>query len=81
MGVMQAARPPEAGLVLGPGSETLAYSVADAAAVSSVSPTLIKQQIAAGKLRARKAGRRTLILRAELERWLAALPAHGKGSS
>lgn len=36
MGVMQAARPPEGALVLGPGPETLAYSVASAATVAAI---------------------------------------------
>lgn len=54
-------------------AEQLAYSIKAAAIVTSVSTTTIKQEIASGRLRARKAGRRTLVVREELERWLRAL--------
>lgn len=59
--------------------EQLAYSINDAAIVTSVSTTTIKQEIARGRLRARKAGRRTLVVREELERWLRTLPLVKQG--
>ena len=55
--------------------EPLAYSIGGAATATSLSPTYIKQAISGGRLRARKAGRRTVITRVDLERWLDALPA------
>lgn len=55
--------------------EPLADSVADAAKRMGVSRATAYNQIKAGLLTARKAGRRTLIERSEQARWLAALPA------
>lgn len=54
--------------------EALAFSVETAARAVSVSETTIKQEIAAGRLAIRKIGRRTVIRRVDLERWLDARP-------
>jgi excisionase family DNA binding protein len=47
----------------------LAYSIAEAAAVSGIGRTLLYAEIAAGRLLAVKAGRRTLIPRDALNRF------------
>ncbi len=54
--------------------KVLSYSVADAVKASGVGRSFLYEQIRAGKLKARKLGRRTLILAADLQSWLAALP-------
>lgn len=50
----------------------LAYTLRDAAQMTSLSERFLSKQIAAGRLQAQRVGRRVLILRAELERWLKA---------
>jgi excisionase family DNA binding protein len=55
-------------------SEKIAYSVAEAAVHADVCRDYIYTAIRNGSLRARKAGRRTLILRADLETFLEELP-------
>lgn len=57
------------------GSEKLAFSVAEAAVHSDVCRDYIYTAIRVGSLRARKAGRRTLILRADLQAFLEELPS------
>ena len=54
--------------------DPLAYSVASAARAVDVSETTVKQEIAAGRLPIRKLGRRTVIRRDDLLRWLDGLP-------
>ena len=54
--------------------ESLALSVDEACAVAGVGRTFLYGEIDAGRLIARKARRRTIILRGELESWLSALP-------
>ena len=54
--------------------ERLAYSPAEAAEVIGISRAGVYNELAAGRLRARKLGGRTLILAAELEDYVAALP-------
>ena len=49
-------------------------SIAEACAVAGIGRTKIYEAIAAGSLRARKCGSRTLILRDELRAFLASLP-------
>ena len=58
--------------------DALAYTTAQAAAVTGRSHTRIKKAIREKELTARKDGRATLIERAELQRWLAALPTIGR---
>ena len=55
-------------------NEKLSYGVADVVKASGASRSLIYEQIRAGKLKAHKLGRRTLILAADVQSWLAALP-------
>ena len=55
-------------------SEPLADDVAATAARLSASIAQIYKEIGAGRLTARKMGRRTLIERTEQARWLSALP-------
>jgi hypothetical protein len=52
----------------------LAFSIEEAVAASGVGRTLIFEEIKAGRLVARKCGRRTLILKHDLALWLDALP-------
>ena len=51
----------------------LAYSIREAASTSGIGRTTIYNEIAAGRLRAVKRGRRTLILADDLKAWVAAL--------
>lgn len=55
----------------------LAYRIDDACSIAGVGRTLLYAAIRDGKLKAKKMGRRTLILRTSLEAWLAALPSVG----
>lgn len=54
--------------------ERLADTPAATAARLGISRAELYKQFASGAIRARKLGRRTLVERAEQERWLAALP-------
>lgn len=54
--------------------EPLADTVAIAATRLGICRAELYKQLAAGAIRARKMGRRTLIERVEQDRWLAALP-------
>jgi excisionase family DNA binding protein len=51
----------------------LSYSIPDAVAASGIGRTTICGEIAAGRLRAVKRGRRTLILAQDLKAWVAEL--------
>jgi hypothetical protein len=51
----------------------IAYSIPEFLAACSLGRTFVYQEISAGRLRARKAGRRTLIDVAEARRWFASL--------
>ena len=53
---------------------TLALGIIEAARAAGVGRSTVFDEINAGRLKARKAGRRTLILREDLQAWLAALP-------
>lgn len=57
--------------------EPLADSIDDAAERLGVSRVYLYRQAAAGKIAVRKAGRRTLVERAEQSRWLTSLPLKG----
>jgi excisionase family DNA binding protein len=52
----------------------LAYSISEACALARVGRTTMYDTIRCGELRARKRGRRTLILADDLRQWLEALP-------
>ncbi|MFM5924583.1 MAG: helix-turn-helix domain-containing protein [Novosphingobium sp.] len=54
--------------------EPLADTIKVAAARLGICRAQIYNEIAAGRIMARKAGRRTLIERTEQERWLTSLP-------
>jgi excisionase family DNA binding protein len=59
------------GLVLAQASgERLAYSIDEIATMLGVSPELTRKEIARGRLRASKLGRRVVISRAEATRYL-----------
>ena len=49
-------------------------SIQDVCTYTGLSRTLIAGKIKAGSLPARKAGRRTLVMRSDLTRWLLSLP-------
>jgi hypothetical protein len=51
-----------------------AFSVNAFCRWASVGRTLVYAEMKTGQLAARKLGRKTIILRSEAERWLAALP-------
>ena len=55
-------------------AEKLAFSIPDVVHSSGLCRTLIYAEIRAGRLRARKCGRRTIILRHDLEAFLQGLP-------
>ena len=54
--------------------EREALSISEACAVAGIGRTKIYQAITDGSLKARKCGKRTLILRDELRHFLASLP-------
>ena len=53
----------------------LGLTVPEAAKVAGVGRSTVYEELASGRLKARKLGRRTIILEADLRDWLAALPA------
>ncbi len=52
----------------------LAYTIAEACAAARAGRTAIYEAIAEGELKARKRGRKTLILAKDLRRWVEGLP-------
>jgi hypothetical protein len=57
-----------------PPADVLAHSTHQAAKISGICRSLLYREIRAGRLIARKHGRRTIILDDDLRAWLAALP-------
>ena len=58
-----------------------AFSIAEATRIAGIGRNTIYDALADGRLRARKIGRRTLILRADLRDFLAGLPAYRSEAS
>lgn len=58
----------------------LGFSVQQAAKSAGVGRTTIYEELARGRLRAKKVGRRTLILASDLEAWLQCLPSAGRST-
>lgn len=56
-------------------SDVLAHTIADAAKVSGIGRSSLYEAIGAGKIEARKAGGRTLILAESLRSFISGLPA------
>ncbi len=56
----------------------VAYTVNEFCAVYGVGRSLCYDEMSSGRLPARKAGRRTLILKADADAWLVALPSRGE---
>lgn len=54
--------------------EPLAYAFKDLPRIVGIGRSKLYQDVAAGKLTLKKHGRRSLVTRAELERYVAALP-------
>ncbi|WP_395820341.1 DNA-binding protein [Devosia sp.] len=55
-------------------NNSLALSVSDFCAYYGIGKTLAYEEIATGRLRAKKVGKRTIILAADAARWAASLP-------
>lgn len=58
-----------------PGRAQGALSILDFCRWAAIGRTAAYEELKAGRLRARKCGRRTIIPMTEAERWLSALPA------
>jgi hypothetical protein len=56
-------------------AEKLAYSIPELAAAAATSRAVLYEQIAAGALKTKKIGARTIVTADEAKRWLASLPA------
>jgi excisionase family DNA binding protein len=56
-------------------SNKLAYTITEAVQLSGIGRTKLYEALTSGKLKAVKAGRRTLIFPDDLRQWLASLPA------
>jgi len=54
--------------------DTISHTIADAVKISGLGRTMLYELIGAGKIEARKAGNRTLILVASLRAYIASLP-------
>ncbi|HSP45790.1 MAG TPA: helix-turn-helix domain-containing protein [Chthoniobacterales bacterium] len=54
--------------------EKLAYSIYDVTKLTGVGRSFVYEQIKAGRLVVKKAGRRTLVFDTDLKAWLASLP-------
>lgn len=59
----------------------IAYSIVDVTDLTGLGRSFIYEAIKAGNLSIRKAGRRTLIFEADLNAWLASMPATPSANS
>ena len=59
----------------------LAYSILDVARLLGVGRSTVYAEIAAGRLKIRKVGRRSLVFAEELQRFVAELPSPTSGNS
>ena len=59
----------------------LAYSIAEVVNLTGVGRSLVYEHIAEGRLRVRKAGRRSLVFDGDLTAWLESLPEKRSGDS
>ena len=59
-------------------ADRLAFSLADAASLIGVGKSTLHDLIATGKLPVRKLGRRSLVLREDLEDYVQSLPVRGE---
>lgn len=61
-----------------PDRPELAYGIREATEIAGLSRSTLYKLIKAGELHVRKSGKRTLILRTELERYLRKISEHGE---
>lgn len=61
--------------------QPLAYSIEAACEAVGIGRSALYEELRSGALRARKFGRRTVILAEDLRAWLEALPVSGKGEA
>jgi hypothetical protein len=59
----------------------IAYSVDDVVKLVGIGRSLLFEELAAGRILAKKIGRRTVILETDLSAWLKSLPEKGRGDS
>jgi excisionase family DNA binding protein len=57
--------------------DQFAYSIEETARITSLGRTALYEEIKAGRLKARKAGRRTVVIADDIRQWLASLPQIG----
>ena len=69
--------PSEEGRTVSAGKAPAAFSIPEFCVAHAVGRTTVYQQIAAGALKPRKIGRRTIITAEEARRWLDSLPEGG----
>jgi excisionase family DNA binding protein len=62
-------------------SARLAHSINQVTKITGIGRSFLYEEISAGRLVVRKAGRRSLIFDADLKAWLASLPEKGSGDS
>jgi excisionase family DNA binding protein len=62
-------------------AQKLAYSIDDVTKLTGVGRSFVYEQIKAGRLVVKKAGRRTLIFDTDLKAWLAGLPGKAPTAS
>ncbi|MGH6660981.1 MAG: helix-turn-helix domain-containing protein [Rhodospirillales bacterium] len=58
-------------------TDAICFTIPAAVAASGIGRSAIYQALADGRLKAKKNGRRTLILKTDLERFLESLPDYG----